>query len=235
MFVKRNKTDDSDSNKNVRKWKNLLPNVPCFIIGNGPSISKQPLKLISNYFTIGINRSFMLFDPTILMWQDIECWYTHRTPICNTSAIKFCTRHSDPHNKFYHYKLEGGGFRLPSTPSMLNGSGSTGPLAFQLAWVLGCNPIILLGMDCRIINNKTDFYGNNPFHKSHTMSACNRGLNWIRNANHGRTIYNCSESDVFADKKCSLEETILKIKKEYNFSSRDECLQKLKKSSSLEG
>jgi len=227
MIIKKPHNQDLDSNKNVRKWKNLFPNVPCFLVGNGPSISKLPIKKIENYLTIGINAAFMLFDPTILMWQDIECWYTHRIPICNTSAVKFCTRASDPHNKFYHFKLESGGYKLPHSPTMLAGHGSTGPLAFQLAWLMGCNPIVLLGMDCKYQGGKTDFYGKNPFHKPHTLSACVKGLNWIKSVDHGRTIYDCSENNIFAE-KFSLEETIEKISGGYNLS-REECIERIKK------
>ncbi|KKK64425.1 hypothetical protein LCGC14_2984300, partial [marine sediment metagenome] len=58
----------------VRAWIDRLPDIPCFILGNAPSILDHDLTLLSRYFTIGLNRAFQLLDPTILFWQDISLW-----------------------------------------------------------------------------------------------------------------------------------------------------------------
>ena len=46
----------------VRKWKDRLLGVPAFILGNGPSLNDEDIAPLSNYFTIGINRSFYKLD-----------------------------------------------------------------------------------------------------------------------------------------------------------------------------
>ena len=58
-----------------------MKDVPCFIIGNGPSLNDVPIQLLKNYFTIGINRSFYLIDTTILIWQDLALWLQEKKTI----------------------------------------------------------------------------------------------------------------------------------------------------------
>lgn len=196
-----------DQEKTCFKWKNLLKDVPCFVLGNGPSISKCPVSKLKNYFTIGINKAYLLIDPSILFWQDIEFFYTNRQNICKTKAIKYSTSYADPLGKYYHYKIDGNNYELPTKEGILHGRGSSGPLAFEIAWFLGCNPIILIGMDCKYIGEKTDFYGKNTFHKQHTLPNCVRGLEWIRKCNHERKIINCSGNDIFPE-QFSLDDAI---------------------------
>tara|TARA_Y100000310_G_C20508544_1_gene727647 strand:- start:114 stop:845 length:732 start_codon:yes stop_codon:yes gene_type:complete len=221
MIKRKIKTKVNAVAGNPARWKFKLLNTPCFLLGNGPSISGQPLHLLENHFTIGINKAFKLIDPTLLMWQDIEFWYTDHKQIRKLKAIKYCRNVSDPKSKFVHFSIRSGAFKLPNNPKTLYGRGATGPLAFQLAWVLGCNPIVLLGMDCKYQGDKTDFYGKNPFHKPHTLKNCNKGLKWIRSwagdmeeinlkqcpYTLKRNIISCSEDDVF-DKHHTLEEAI---------------------------
>ena len=179
----------------LRHWKDKMQGVPCFIIGNGPSLNDEDISDLTNYFTIGINRSFLKIDSTILMWQDIELWYSERKNVTKQQSIKVCRHQADPQNKFFHFKLESSGFKLPKHPGILHGTGTTGPLAVQFAYAIGCNPIILLGMDCHHRGNATDFYGKNRYHKSHTMTNCKMGLKWIKNTVTDRDIICCSAND----------------------------------------
>jgi hypothetical protein len=177
-----------------RKWNGKLPNTPAFILGNAPSISNHDISSLKPYFTIGINSAYKLIDPTILLWQDIEFWYNHKYEVQKLEALKYCTLTSDPPGKYYHFKITGGAFNLTKSCDRLYGRGSSAPLAVQLAKCLGCNPIILLGYDCKYSNGKTDFYGNNPYHKPHTLTNCKRGLKWVMSEDHGSTIINCSDN-----------------------------------------
>ncbi len=68
---------------------------------------------------------------------------------------------------------------IESSPDMLYGRGSTGPLAVQMADALGCRPIFLIGMDCICRGKATDFYGTNRDWKPHTTKLCESGLKWI--------------------------------------------------------
>lgn len=192
-----------------QSWKDKLVNVPAFVLGNGPSLNDVDLAPLSNYFSIGINRSFYKLDSTVLLWQDVGLWFTERKNLLPLQAIKVCSDTSDPENRFFHFRLETGNFQLPTKPDILFGRGSSGPLAVQLAYILGCNPIILLGCDCKSRGTDTDFYGNNRFHTPTTMPQCLTGLNWIKNEVHDKGIRNvisCSDNDVFERK--SIEQVI---------------------------
>jgi len=174
-----------------------MKNAPCFILGNGPSLNDSDISSLSPYFTLGINRAFLKIDPTITLWQDIEFWHSERKQIVRLSSIKVCRNTADPQNRFYHFRQQPGDFAVPKHPGCLYGMGTTGPIAVQFAHALGCNPIILLGMDCKVRDGKTDFYGNNKYHKPHTMENCSRGLNWVKKNITDIDIINCSNNDLW--------------------------------------
>ena len=213
----------------LRSWCMSMKDIPCFIVGNGPSLSDQPIYKLKDYFTIGINRSFKAIDTTILLWQDIELWITERKVLPKLECLKYCRDTADPENIAYHFRLSNNPYQLPQDPLLLHGRGSTGPLAFQLAYILGCNPIIILGYDCAYRGDKTDFWGRNRFHKSHTLINCNRGLKWIHKINEkeaNRTIINCSENSIIGE-SVSLDQAIAQVKNKYPFTGRNFFVGKL--------
>ena len=193
-----------------------MKGIPCFLIGNGPSLEDVPLHLVKDYFSIGVNRVYLRgkFDPTILFWQDVELWRTEKKFIRKMKAIKYARSVADPENLAYHFKLRAGPFLVPSSATILYGLGASGPLSFELALCLGCNPIVLLGFDCKYKNGKTDFYGKNKDHKAHTLTRCRMGLKWTKVwQEKGRvSIINCSDNDVYTD-PVSLEKALDIIKR----------------------
>jgi len=203
----------------VQNWKDKLTDVPVFILGNGPSLNDEDVASLFNYFTIGINRAFYKIDPTILLWQDASLWFTEREKLIKLQAIKYCTSYGDPESRFSHFKIKSGSFKLPENPSILFGSGSSCPLAVQLAFILGCNPIILLGCDCKPRGDNTDFYGKNKFHTERTMTQCYQGLDWVKKEIHDKNVRNiisCSDNDLF--NRESLSSVISSIDQKYKQS-----------------
>lgn len=189
------------SKTSVKGWKDRLDGVPCFILGNSPALEDENLELLHPYFTLGINRAFYKFDPTVLLWQDIELWYSERKKLIKTNCIKVSRDSADPQNRFFQYRLEPGAFGLPNDPGSLKGTGTTGPLAVQFAYALGCDPIIIIGMDCEKRGQNTDFYGRNRHYKPHTLPNCRLGLKWVKDTfdKLDRTIINCSRDNDFFD------------------------------------
>lgn len=195
--------------KDLKYWKNLLKGQPAFILGNGLSISDQPLSLLNNYFTIGINRIFYIYDPTVLIWQDIALWKTNRDDILSCRAIKVSRDLSDPRKYFLNYKLAQDPPRFKRKPEYLHGRGNTGGISIQFAVALGCSPIIILGMDCKYgKNGKTDFYGKNKDHSDYTLSMCKKTMKWIKK-HCPVSIYNCSDIDYWP--KMDLKDVIKEI------------------------
>lgn len=220
MAIRRHIKYNSVKERNtIKNWHNKMKNMPAFIIGNGPSLNDINTDLLLPYFTIGINRCFYKIDPTILLWQDIELWYTERKRILRLSALKVCRNISDPQNRFFHFKLQNGPFNIPENPQSLHGRGTTGPLAVQFAYSLGCDPIILLGCDCKEKDGLTDFYGRNRHHKPHTMRNCRQGLLWIKEAIKDKTIISCSDNDIFENKNFNdvISEISIDYKKNRNY------------------
>jgi len=209
----------------VNNWKDSLPGVPVFLVGNAPSLCSQPVQKLQPFFTIGINKTYKLIDPNILLWQDIQFWLTDRYNIARTECIKYCRNHADPKGKFYNFTLEGGPFKMPNSPDLLYGGGASGPLAFQLAYLLGCSPIFLVGMDCKYdLSGKTNFYGKNKFHSPHTLKNCNRGVRWIEKMSqeHNIKVINCSDNNHFSDSKMELKDAIDYVEKNFPRHTREE-------------
>lgn len=186
----------------IKTWVDKLISYPAFILGNGPSINENNLSLLNNWFTIGINRIHLAnFDPTLLLWQDISLWHTESYKIHNLQALKVARDIADPKRIYYNFYLKPGPYKFEKTTHILNGSGSSGPLAVQLAYAMGCNPIVLLGMDCKPAHNgDTDFYGNNQFHSQRSLPNCNIGLEAIKK-HCPVTIINCSNNELWTKNK----------------------------------
>jgi hypothetical protein len=141
-------------------------------------------------------------------------WIGEKKKVKNTKAIKYCREGAETKGGFYTFKLQSREPRLAPTPKILYGRGSSGSITYQFARSLGCDPIILVGMDCskgKIDGKKiTDFYGDNPMHRAHTLPSCVKGLKFIRDNHKGTTLYNCSYTDVF-EERLTIEEVIAKL------------------------
>lgn len=198
----------------IREWAARLKGVPAFILGNAPSIKDEPIHLLENYFTVGINRAFLLLDPTVLMWQDIGLWNTEHQKLHNLQCLKVCRDVADPRHIYYNFYLRGGPFQFDRKTHILYGRGSTGPLAVQFAVALGCRPIVCLGMDCKKSDDgKTDFYGVNPHWRPTTLQNCENGLHFLKKYCPA-PIINCSNTEILGERR-KLEEVISSIDKKY--------------------
>jgi len=201
--VHKTKAGDKKKYKILSNWKMLLSGHTAFILGNAPGIEKQNLSLLDPYFTIGVNRIFYIYDPTILMWQDRQVWNKDKKTILKQKAIKICRDVAAPKNYFLNFKLKQGGFKFEENLSILYGWGNTSALSVQLAVALGCSNIVLLGIDCKYgVKGKTDFYGKNKDHKPYTLGMCNAAMRWLKE-NCPVPIYNCSGNKLWSTQELS--------------------------------
>lgn len=195
------RASDKKRYKILSQWNNLLVGHTAFILGNAPGIENQNLNLLDNYFTIGVNRIFYIYDPTILIWQDRQVWNGDKKSLLKQKAIKVCGSKADPRNYFLNFRVKLGPFRFGVNPSILHGTGNTTALAAQLAVSLGCSNIVLLGTDCKYgAKGKTDFYGKNKDHKPYTLKMCRGAMKWMRDT-CPVTIYNCSSNKFWESQK----------------------------------
>jgi hypothetical protein len=206
--------DDKNLNrkkyKKLSKWKNILKGYPAFLLGNAPSISKQDLTVLNPYFTIGLNRIFYIYHPTVLLWQDRQLWMSDKKNIVKCKSIKVARNIADPRGMFVNFKLGLNPFRLTSDPSHLYGRGNSGALAAEFAISLGCSSLVILGMDCKYGHKgRTDFYGNNRDHNPYTLTRCSDAMKWLKKYSPV-PIYNCSKIKLWPT--MTLEEAISKTK-----------------------
>lgn len=218
--VKKNRQASKGRSKSLNplSWMDKMKDIPCFILGNAPSLNNiEDMSILDNYFTVGLNRIFYKYDPTVLMWQDLALWSQERAKVLETKSIKFCREASETQGGFYTFFLQGREPKLTHDINKLYGRGSSGSIAYQFVYALGCDPIILVGMDCCYTKKgQTDFYGNNSMHRSHTLPACVKGLEFMKSHSGKRTIINCSSNKVFSEKK-TIEEVIVSLgEKKYN-------------------
>lgn len=183
----------------IARWSGALSGSPAFILGNGPSISDWDLDVLDGFLTIGINQIIDIYDPTILLWQDVLFWNNNHGAIMRSKAIKVARRYADPEKIACRFELVGKDPVLTENPTKLYGYGTSGILAVQLAYALGSRTIILLGCDCCHRGEKTDFYGVNPHHKAYSMRNCRKGLKWIKEVDYQGdiNIVNCSDNKLW--------------------------------------
>ena len=135
----------------------------CFIIGGGPSLKGFDFSKLQDELTIGVNAVYQKFDPTILFgmdkrffdWasgghygKDDEEKKEFLEKYNNLTAIKL---HLNVENSDFKnvYKIDCMG-NLGLSISLSNGlyhGENSGYAALNLAYILGCNPIYLLGFD----------------------------------------------------------------------------------------
>jgi len=200
---------DSKRYKKLSKWKNILKGHTVFLLGNSPSIVKHDLSLLNNYFTIGINRIFFIYEPTVLFWQDRQMWITDKKNLIKCKSIRVCRDLADPRDMFLNFKLGLNPFRFTMKPQQMYGRGNSGAVAASFAVSMGCSSIVILGMDCKYSKGKTDFYGNNKDHTKYTLNRCREAMEWLKKK-CPVPIYNCSKIDLWPQRK--LPDVINEIK-----------------------
>jgi len=182
-------------------WEADLSNEPCFIIGAGPSLLDRNLSLIQDYLSVGINRVYFCFLPMILFFQDNDIYTEAEETIKELDCIKISSYQND--HKFNIFNPQ------PFTGKNAKNEfiiGQKGEIVFnkaslcmvmQFIYQWQCNPIILLGCDCKYLNGMTNFYGQNKKHYKKTLPNCIKCLQSIKDRITDRIIISCSDNDIF--------------------------------------
>ena len=140
----------------LRSLRNKYSNKRCFVIGNGPSLNKTDLSRLKNEYTFGTNRIYLLFDElgfstTFYIAIDALILKQYKSDInelSNTKFIMWKNRHEIVFKSnviFFEQDLE---VCFKSDPiKKLYTSGTVTYIAMQLAYYMGFNPVILVGVD----------------------------------------------------------------------------------------
>lgn len=138
-----------------------------FIIGGGPSIldiqnSGFDFKILQNEITVGVNKAYILFTPTYLIWTDAYFFKTFKEEVFKLDCVKFCPANVAKKFSLKNDKIciirrdkDAKGNTYVSSMSdpipMWNNSGVTG---LRIAYILGLNPIYLVGFDIHHTDEK---------------------------------------------------------------------------------
>ena len=165
--------------RRLGEFKDIHRSQRCFIIGNGPSLKQTDLSLLRNEFTFGMNRIYLVFPELGF----ITTYYLS----VNNLVIEQCARdiHSLPMPKFVswrshnlippaedliylHTTYTGPKFARDARGRLWEGATVT-YVALQLAFHMGFNQIILIGVDHNfttqgVPNTTIVSQGNDPDH-----------------------------------------------------------------------
>lgn len=159
-------------------YKNMGGGRSCFILGNGPSLKKQDLSLLSNQFVFTVNqmarvKDFSKIKTNVHIWSDMNYFNeelsgstdllevmrgvktSDNSPICffPIDARDFIQKHylqQDLHCYYFRqYRVLHEGFDGPFDLTKTVPSASTVVIvAITIALYMGFNQIYLLGCDC---------------------------------------------------------------------------------------
>ena len=162
--------------KTLEDFKDIHKDRACFIFGAGPSLHFIDTTATKDHITIAVNSGvmrarwcdyFLSDDVGVSSWS----YYTELLPTLNCKSLLYkdklanhCSHLSDvflfehtwwysPKENKYNYD----GLSLNKTGPIIGARTSMGS-ALHFAYIMGCNPIVLLGNDCKIKDGKRYFW-----------------------------------------------------------------------------
>jgi hypothetical protein len=161
----------------VRPAADCLAGAPAFILGNGPFLPED-LTPLDGFFTIGVNRILLRYDPTVLMWFDSNIPDILGARLSQCLAVPF-TNQQINHNPRWNGLENVGNSAYPvhaplQDPKCIPVTLSSACSAAWWSMTLGCSPVYLLGMSGTYDGERTDFYGTNRFHERATLKRMHR-------------------------------------------------------------
>ena len=161
--------------ENIKEFKNKHKGKLAFLIGAGPSLYNINIDF-EKYITITVNSGILKYPTCNYFVSDdkgIANWSYYRNVLSKQKCIKFLYKDKLEKSKeelenvilFSHtwwyspknneYNLEG--LRLTKHEPIIGARTSLGS-AVHIAYIMGCNPIVLLGNDCCIKGGKRYFW-----------------------------------------------------------------------------
>ena len=143
--------------EHLKSIRNKFKGKPILIVGNGPSLNKTPLDEFGSIASIGMNKIDMLFRrvqwrPSMIMCtnnlvvrQHSKQFAAMDIPVYLAWKSRWFLKKKSANIHFFNIK-EKEDFCLDAVDGV--GSGATVTYAaLQFAYHLGCNPVILVGVD----------------------------------------------------------------------------------------
>lgn len=145
---------------------------PCFVVGSGPSLRLFDFKRLEGMLSIGVNRAFEFFSPTILLALDARFYERVLDGTYGPEAlakfnafdgikigIRICQKHVAGIREIR--SLGAGGPIVPVEQGLYHGNNS-GYSAVALALALGAHPVYVMGIDLRYDDQVTHNHNGHP-------------------------------------------------------------------------
>lgn len=175
----------------LKKFKDIHKGEDCFILGNGPSLNNVDLDLLSEYYTFGLNKIYLLFDRSKFR----PSYHVAVNPLVIEQSVSEFERLACPsflsyrpsRNKFkgsdhLNYILTGG--PLTFSESMMGRiceGWTVTYVAMQIAYYMGFKNVFLIGVDHSFVTSGApneqqllqgndvnhfdpNYFGNNEWH-----------------------------------------------------------------------
>jgi hypothetical protein len=179
----------------LTEFHNLHHGKMCFIAGASPSLRHVDFKTIKNFITIAVNSSIMKYpesDYYVTDDQGVLDWNYWRQYVLPSKCHKFLfreklgkhiTNYNDSEYTFYDHRYWSQEFNrdnmlVYSDPLVpIVGARTSVASAINIAFIMGCDPIVLLGMDNCFEDGKRYFW---EFHGEPKAFQINKFSNYSR-------------------------------------------------------
>lgn len=155
---------NTENIQRIRALHNTCLNERCFILGNGPSLARTDLTLLRNEKTFGLNRIYLIsssvdYQPSYYVCMNSWVIQQSQNEIEKIRALKFINWrnrhlfHMSPETIFLHESF------FPrfthDISSQIWGGATVTFAAMQIAYFLGFQQVILIGVDHRFKSKGT--------------------------------------------------------------------------------
>lgn len=143
----------------LTQFKDIHRGKGCFLIGNGPSLNKMDLRPLTDYYSFGLNKIYLIFDKVklnlsyhvainpLVIEQSLEQFRSLGCP--SFLSYKPARQAKDMADNFYYIKTlqtEPASFQTEITKGVDEGSTVT-YAALQVAFYMGFERVFLIGVD----------------------------------------------------------------------------------------
>lgn len=204
---------------------------PCIIIGSGPSqkklIENEDWK---NYYSISVNWSQLIFPSQMYVWQDGSFISQSKSILTKKQYISCSVMPTSTKYLENNHLIQGiGGIyvnRIPTrerpdwietkkSNSVKSCSPISGAIAICMAYIMGFDPIIIIGFDCNDGNYK--YMKKHPqfgyFNKRAAEKHAHTQVRLLKNFGKEMNVINCSETEAIT--RQDFQKTI-KMQSDYN-------------------
>lgn len=156
------------------RWKGQA----CVVAATGPSLTAEQAEACRGLRTIAVNDAWSLFPWAEVLYACDASWWSYYGPTLDFVGERWSSQGPNRHNdksriedRFELNLVDGRtapGFSFD--PRIIHYGANSGFQAVNLALHFGATPIILLGFDMGVANNKRHFFGDHPPKLARTSS-----------------------------------------------------------------